>query len=89
MMHKKGQQVFVGVMVFIMLFIVAVTMTTPLKNQIATARDSGHLDCANTSISTGTKATCIVVDFTLFYFIGIVIAAGGGFFVAKRVGPRQ
>ena len=76
--QKKGQAIFIGIMIFVMLFIVIVQFINPLKDEITTARSVDNLDCGNSSITVGTKATCIVVDFTLFYFIGIAIAAGAG-----------
>ena len=87
-MNKKGQHIFVGMMISVMVFIVAVQFLDPLKTQIETARDVPNLDCGNSSISTGTKATCIVVDWTLFYYTGISIAVGAGVilgFGAKKV----
>jgi len=84
-MNKKGQMVFVAIMVFIMVIITVVTLIEPLKDQITTARDSDHLDCDNASISVGTKATCVVTDFTLFYFVGVAIASAAAYFGIKRL----
>jgi hypothetical protein len=73
-MNKKGQQVFVGIMIAIMLFIVMVQFIDPIKTQVQDARSDTKLDCTNTSISVGTKMTCIVTDLYLFYFFGVGIA---------------
>jgi len=87
-MNKKGQQVMAGFMVAVMVFIVCSAMIPVLKPLVTTARDSDHLDCTNTSISTGDKATCIVVDFWMFYLIGIFISTGMSLITGKAVIER-
>lgn len=77
-MNNKGQAVFVGIMTAIMVFIVTVQLIQPIKTQIETARDVPNLDCGNSSITTATKATCIITDFTLFYYVAVAIAVGAG-----------
>lgn len=79
MLNNKGQAVFLGIMVFVMVFIVMVQFITPIKNQISEARASDKLDCTNSSISVGVKGTCVIVDWYLPYFMGVVIAGGAGF----------
>lgn len=84
-MNKKGQWIFVGIMVFIMAFIVIVQFTPILKDQIIDMRSPTKMDCTNSSITTGSKMTCIVVDSTLFYFVGICIAAAAGYIGGKKI----
>lgn len=72
-------------MIAIMVFIVAIVLINPLKEVITTGRDVDHLDCGNQSITVGTRATCILVDLWLFYFIGVTIAGGIAFITAKRI----
>jgi|TARA_R100000049_G_C1928894_1_gene72998 hypothetical protein len=88
-MNKKGQFIFVGVMVAIMIFITVVVLITPLKEAVTIGRDSDHLDCDNQNITTGQKATCILVDMWLFYFVGTAMAGGIGFITAKRIRERM
>lgn len=85
MKGKKGQMIFAGIMIFIMLFIVVVQFINPMKTQITTARSVDNLDCGNTSITVGTKATCVVTDWTLFYFIGIIMAAAATYITGKKL----
>ncbi len=85
MMHKKGQAIFAGIMIAVMIFIVAVIFIEPIKEIVIIARDADHLDCGNSSISTGNRMTCILVDMYLFYFFGILMAAAGSFVVGKKV----
>lgn len=93
MFNKKGQQIFVGIMIMIMVFIVIVQFITPIKDQITTARSPGALDCGNSTISVATKATCIIIDWTLFYYVGIGIAVGAGFLgglaIKRKLSPSQ
>ena len=84
-MNKKaaGGMIFFGMMLSVMIWIAFTQLLGPVKDQTEEARSVSQLDCANTSISTGVKATCIVIDWTLFGWAGAVIAAiigaaGGG-----------
>lgn len=73
---KKGQMIFVGIGIAVMVFLTVIAMIPALKDGITTARDVDNLDCSNSSISVGTQATCIVVDFWLFYFVISGVGAG-------------
>lgn len=84
-LNKKSQTVFVGVMIAIMVFITAIVLINPLKDVITTGRNVDNLDCGNESITVGTRATCILVDLWLFYFVGTTIAGGIAFITAKRI----
>ena len=89
MKSKKAQGILVGIMMFVVAFIVIVQFIGPIKDQITTARNPSSLDCTNTSITTGDKSTCVVVDITLFYFVGMAIGAAaiflGGKFIRDRI----
>jgi hypothetical protein len=61
-------------MVAVIILIVAITFTAPLKSQITDTMNSTNLDCDNSSITTNEKIVCNIVDMTLFYFIGVCIA---------------
>lgn len=84
-MNKKGQVALFGVMVAVFLFFAAVALIPAIKDNIVIARDATHLDCDNTSISTGQKATCLIVDLYLPYYIGVAIAVGFGIMFARRL----
>jgi len=82
-MNKRGQMG-IGVVAAIMIFMVGMLIVNVLKPEITTARSvTDGLDCANTSISDGTKLTCLVIDFTIPYFFIIVFAVAGGFIVSR------
>lgn len=76
-MNKRGSIIF-GIIIAIMIFMAGLTMLNFVKNDVDTARDPSALDCANTSISDGTKLTCLGADATIpIGFIFILSAAGG------------
>jgi len=79
--QKKGQQIFIGIMAAILVFIALVQLIAPLKYFITQARTD--MTCGDASISTGTKAACIVVDWYLPYFIAAGIAVSIGFITKK------
>jgi len=87
MMNKKGfgETIVFGMMISIMLWIAFVQLLGPATDEAQNARSSNQLDCNNSSISTGTKATCLIVDYGVFGWAGSVItaivgAAGGGLY---------
>lgn len=85
-MNNKGQLLLYAVMIAIFVLIFAVIVTKPIKDMITISRDSEHLDCANASISTGTKLTCLIVDLYLPYFIGAILAASVAYMFTRRRG---
>lgn len=82
--QKKGQIIFLAIMVFIIVFAAIIQLIIPFKEQIITARASDKLDCDNSSISVGTKGACILVDLSLPYFIGVVLAGAASYFTLKK-----
>ena len=85
---KKSQVVFLGIMICIMLFITLVALLEPLKQIVVIARDPQHLDCSNVSISVGTSGACIITDWFIFYFAGVVIAAGIAYITGMGIAGR-
>jgi hypothetical protein len=73
-MNKRGQM-FLGIMIFIFIFIVLIVTAPVLKEIIELGREG--LDCGNTTLSTGSKATCIIIDIGLFYYAASLLAAAG------------
>ena len=84
-MNNKGQAAMVGLMIGVMVFMVAMLFIAPLADVIDEARAADQLDCSNASISDGQKATCLVVDLILPYFIAVVLAVGAGYISARFV----
>ena len=82
-MNNRGQAVFAGIMIAIMVFIVAVIMIQPLVDFTSYARDTEHLACDYTNLSVGIRMTCILIDVQVFYITGMAIAAGVAFIGGK------
>ena len=75
-MNKKGtgaMMVF-GMMIGVMIWITFTQLLGPVNDASADARSVSQLDCDNSSISIGTKGTCIMVDWMQFGWAGAVIA---------------
>lgn len=83
--NNKGQVLVVGLMIWVMVFITAIILIEPMKELITDARSPTSMDCGNTSITFGTKATCLIVDLWLPYFIGVVLASGASFMAWRLV----
>jgi len=77
-MNKKAQAgmgiwVIFGMMIGLMAWIAFTQMIGPLTDEAQNARAVTGLDCDNTSISKGTKGTCVIVDFMGFGYSGAII----------------
>ena len=89
--NKKGQVLFYSFMLGILILILALAFTEPVKNQIDSIRnattDEGTvgLDCTNSSISDYDKGACIVADLTIFHFVGGLIFIAGAIITAKLI----
>jgi|TARA_Y100000310_G_scaffold342241_1_gene444513 hypothetical protein len=85
-MNKKGAGlVFVGIMTAIVVFITIVQFIGPIKDQVIIARDPTNLDCENSSISVGAKATCVITDLYLFYFFSVGVGLSIAFIGARKL----
>tara|TARA_R100000687_G_C6388933_1_gene136362 strand:+ start:50 stop:307 length:258 start_codon:yes stop_codon:yes gene_type:complete len=82
-MNNKGQVALIGLMVGIMIFMMAMIFIDPISDVITETRNNTQLDCSNSSITDGKKATCLIVDLILPYFIAVVIAVAGAYISAR------
>lgn len=81
--NRRAQSALVGLMIMVFLFFATIILIEPLKEGIDYGRQ--QLDCNNPSISTGRKATCIIVDAYLPYFVAVVLAAGASYLFFKQI----
>ena len=84
---KKSQKIIASLMVSILAFIVLLIVSTPLREEISKVTNgtfSSELNSSNTGISTANKATVIMWDMALFYFIGTLIAASIAFVTGRK-----
>ena len=75
-MNKKGGM-YLGIVFFIFFFMTGMLIIPFIKDNITGARD--NIQCTNSSISSGTKMTCLVIDTGVPYFIITILALAGGF----------
>jgi len=85
-MNKRGQAAMVGLMIGVFIFLLGMGFIDPMRDVITEVRSTSQLDCDNSSISDGSKMTCLAVDLTLPYFILIVLATAGAWVSAKIIG---
>lgn len=74
-------------MVSVMVLILVVILSNPLKTEIQKSTNgtySSYLNSSNPSLSAEHKATVIVLDMALFYFVGTLIAASIAFISGRR-----
>lgn len=74
-LNKRGQVIFVTLMIVIVVIVLALAFAFPVKQ--ATTQARSDMNCSNSSISDYDKAGCITSDLTLFYFIGGAIFLAG------------
>lgn len=89
-MNKKGQVIFYGMMMAIVITILALGLAFPLRESTDIAMNASTdtnlgLDCSNTSISDFDKITCYATDLTPFYLIGSLLMIAGVFFLGKVI----
>jgi hypothetical protein len=84
-MNKKSQLIMLKIMLAILVLIVAMIFTQPLKESINIGTNSSsNLNCSASDLSAETNATCIIMDQGLFYFLGIILSIGMAFVAGKR-----
>ncbi len=80
-MNKKGQQFLIGLGISLIGLIFIIGVFPLLKDVVVDARAVENMDCTNTSISSGSKATCIGIDYAPFGWgiasIGVAISMIG------------
>ncbi len=84
-MNKKGQVIFVGFMIMLVMILLAFGMAPMVKEIIDQTRNSNNMDCDNESISDFDKVACVTTDISMFYFIAGFIALGIAVFVGGRI----
>jgi len=90
-LNNNGQVFFYTLMLGILVLVLALALAGPVKDIVDSARnqttDEGvpGLDCTNSSISNFDKGTCVIVDLTIFHFIGGLIFIAGAVIIARLV----
>ena len=74
-MNKKGS-IMIGVILAFFFFLIGMWMLPFIQDEATTSRTA--LDCSNSSISDGTKVSCLIVGFGVPYFIIAILVFVGG-----------
>lgn len=74
---NKRASIFLGVAIGLFIYIMGVMFIPFITDDITTTRDD--LDCTNTTISDGTKLSCLTVDLVLPYLIWFFVSLLLGF----------
>jgi hypothetical protein len=80
-MNLKGQTMFFAIIVACMIFFSGVIVVNFLKDDVTTSRID--MDCADATISDGSKIACLGLDLVIPYFIVVFLSAAGGLIAAK------
>jgi len=84
-MNKKGQIIILKIMIAVIMLVFVLGWVVPIKEAITTAGNSSSaLNCSSSGLDYQQVATCTVLDFTLFYYIGALICVGMAFMAGKR-----
>ena len=77
-MNKKGQALMYGLGAAFIAFVFLTQMIAPFKETIEDVRDTDKLNCTSTNLGTGSRATCILVDWAMPYYLfaGFAVAIG-------------
>jgi len=87
-MNNRGQ-ILITIISGIMIFIAGMVFLNFLQPEVNTMMSESGLNCGNSSsdpnlsISDGAKATCLIGEIVVPYFIIIVISVAGGVIVSR------
>jgi len=73
-----------SIMFMVMIFLAAVAMISPIKEQVSFARS--ELSCESEDLSVSDSATCIINDFYLPFFFGTAVLGGLTYMGFKKSG---
>lgn len=86
-LNKKAQQIFLSIMMAIIILIIALIFSPVVREEVTKSINgsgSGNLSTSYADISVPNKATTIILDMGIFYFISIIIAASLAFVTGKK-----
>lgn len=83
--NKRGQTLGMAIIISIVVFIIGFMVLNFIRPEVQRTVDVDHLDCDNSSISDGTKITCLAVDAAVPYFILAVLSISIGTITARFI----
>lgn len=83
-MNKKAQMgLGFAIVVAIVIFMIGMINVNFIKDEVTRARGSTQMNCSDSTISDGSKLTCLLIDLVVPYFIIIIVATAGGLITAR------
>jgi len=84
-MNKKGQTQTVGFAILwaILIFMIGILILPFIGDEVTRTTGTDQLDCNNSTISDGTKLTCLSVDIVIPYFLIILLAVVGSVAITR------
>jgi hypothetical protein len=76
-MNKHGQNFLLALITAVMLFMAGMLFLNHVKDDVSLTRTIG-LDCSSTTISDGTKVTCLGVDLVMPILIIAIVSVSMG-----------
>jgi hypothetical protein len=83
-MNKKGQTLFLSILIGVMLFIFGMLFLNYIKPEVSSSKLIG-LDCTNPSISDGNKVTCLGVDLVMPSLIFSIVSLAIGSILGRFI----
>lgn len=82
--NNKGQSAALAILTAFMLFMIGMIFINPLKTSIDSSRLG--MNCSDSTISDGSKLTCLIIDIVMPYFIISIFSIAGGLVISRFVG---
>lgn len=84
-MNKAGQTIGFAVLWAVIIFMVGILILPFIGDEVTRATGTDQLDCNNSTISDGTKLTCLEVDIIIPYFLIMIISIVGSLAITRFI----
>lgn len=89
-MDNKRGGIGIVIIVAITIILIGMTVVNILTPEVTYAKSAANgLDCTNSSITDGTKITCLVFDWVIPYWFILIFGAAGGIIIDNFFAGRQ
>lgn len=82
--NKKGQQIILSIMMSVLIFIIVIILSPVLREETSKATNTTYLNSSNPNIATEDRATVIILDMGIFYYISMLIAVSIAYISGKK-----
>lgn len=81
-MNNRGQNLMLAILTAVMVFMAGMLFLNHIMGDVSFARTVG-MDCASDTISDGTKATCIGIDFVVPIILISIVSISIGAIISR------